>query len=271
MSAIIKIGTGGSLELEPGDGAFAYGEGLFETIQLRAGGLCFWRAHWARLAASAEALGFVLPQEEAVLAALREWLAAEGRESGIVKLSLVRQGEGCVLYIYGRKEPDPLPGQVRLQLETATRLNPASLLAGHKSHNYMEAMTLWRRARAAGYYDCLRLNTSGHLAEACVANLFFLKAGVVHTPALASGILPGVIRAEVLRLAAEENLETREGDYLPGDLADAEAVFLTNSVAGIVPVASVEAVFESGGLEQGRVDSLRARLALAEQSASVIP
>ena len=110
MSAIIKIATGGSLELEPGDGAFAYGEGLFETIQLRAGGLCFWRAHWARLAASAEALGFVLPQEEAVLAALREWLAAEGRESGIVKLSLVRQGETCVLYIYGRKEPDPFPG-----------------------------------------------------------------------------------------------------------------------------------------------------------------
>ncbi|MGB0184166.1 MAG: aminotransferase class IV [Opitutales bacterium] len=271
MSAIIKIATGGSLQLEPGDGAFAYGEGLFETIQLRAGGLCFWRAHWARLATSAEALGFVLPQEEAVLAALREWLAAEGRESGIVKLSLVRQGETCVLYIYGRKESEPLPGQVRLQLEKETRLNPASLLAGHKSHNYMEAMTLWRRARAAGYYDCLRLNTNGHLAEACVANLFFLKAGVIHTPALASGILPGVIRAEVLRLAAEENLETREGDYLPGDLADADAVFLTNSVAGIVPVASVEAVFESVGLEQGRVDSLRARLALAEQSASVIP
>ncbi len=271
MSAIIKIATGGSLELEPGDGAFAYGEGLFETIKLRAGGLCFWRGHWARLAASAEALGFVLPKEEAVLEALREWLAAEGRESGIVKLSLVRQGEGCVLYIYGRREADPVAGQVRLQLEKETRLNPYSLLAGHKSHNYMEAMTLWRRARAAGFYDCLRLNATGHLAEACVANLFFLKAGVVHTPALASGILPGVIRAEVLRLAAEENLETREGDYVPGDLADAEAVFLTNSVAGIVPVELVEAVFESGGLEQGQVDSLRARLALAEQSASVIP
>ncbi len=271
MSAIIKIGRGGSLALEPGDRAFAYGEGLFETIKLRAGGLCFWRAHWARLTASAAALGFVLPKEEAVLAALREWLAAEGRESGIVKLSLVRQGHACVLYIYGRKEPDPVSGPVRLQLESVTRLNPTSLLAGHKSHNYMEAMALWRRARAAGFYDCLRLNTSGHLAEACVANLFFLKAGVVHTPALASGILPGVIRAEVLRLAAEENLETREGDYVPEDLGDAEVVFLTNSVAGIVPVASVEAVFESGGLEQGWLDSLQARLALAEQSASIIP
>jgi branched-subunit amino acid aminotransferase/4-amino-4-deoxychorismate lyase len=271
MPEIISIRKGGRLELEPGDGGFAYGEGLFETLRLVDGGLCFWEAHWARLAASALALGFDLPEEAAVLLALRKWLAAEDRNAGIIKLSLVRRGETCTLYIYGRESSGARPNRVRARVERETRLNPASLLAGHKSHNYMEAMALWRAAQAAGYHDCLRLNSSGHLAEACIANLFFLKAGVLHTPALETGILPGVIRAEVLRLAPEENLETSEGYYEPEALAEAEAIFLTNSVAGLVPLASVEGVFEGPLTEHPALVGLVARLASAEKLASVIP
>lgn len=271
MSVIIKIAKGGSLEFSPVDEGFAYGEGLFETIKLSGEGLCFWEAHWSRLAASAKALGFDLPAEEAVLEALREWIAAEGSDAGIVKLSLLRRAESSVLYLYGREALGSIPDRVCLQVETATRLNPASLLMGHKSHNYLEAMMLWRRARAAGYYDCLRLNTEGHLAEASVANLFFLKAGALYTPAMATGILPGVIRAAVLRLAMEEKLETNEGHYTLTELADAEAVFLTNSVAGIVSVASVENIFESRGQGTEWVETLRARLASLERSVSVIP
>lgn len=271
MSGIISINMGGSLELEPGDGGFAYGEGLFETIKLMDGGLCFWKAHWARLSASALALGFDLPEEAFVLAALREWLAAEERTAGIIKLSLVRRGESDTLYMYGREGFGAIPETVRLRLETDTRLNAASLLAGHKSHNYMEAILLWRAARAAGFYDCLRLNTSGHLAEAGVSNVFFLKAGVLHTPALETGILPGVVRAEVLRLALEVNLEIREGQYEAEALSAAEAVFLTNSVAGMVPVASIPNIFEGDSAKLAELVALRARLASAEKLASVVP
>ncbi|NCG08466.1 MAG: hypothetical protein GWO81_02675 [Verrucomicrobia bacterium] len=271
MSGIITISKGGSLELKTGDGGFAYGEGLFETIKLLDGGLCFWKAHWARLTASAVALSFDLPEEASVLAALRRWLAAEGQTSGIIKLSLVRQAETTTLYIYGREALGIPPETVRLQVELDSRLNPAALLAGHKSHNYMEAMLLWRAARTAGFYDCLRLNTSGHLAEAAVANVFFLKAGVLHTPALETGILPGVVRAEVLRLAPEADLEINEGHYELDALAQAEAVFLTNSVAGMVPVASIPNVFEGDTTEQAELVGLRARLASVEKLASVMP
>lgn len=271
MSGIITIAKGGSLELEPRDGGFAYGESLFETIKLMDGGLCFWKGHWARLTASAHALGFDLPDEASVLVALREWMAVEECTAGILKLSLMRRGESSTLYIYGREELGALPGAVRLRVETNTRLNSASLLAGHKSHNYMEAMLLWRAAQAAGFYDCLRLTTSGHLAEAGVSNVFFLKAGVLHTPALETGILPGVVRAEVLRLAPEVNLKTREGTYEMDALEDAEAVFLTNSVAGMVPVALIPDIFEGDSAEQAELVALRARLASAEKLASVIP
>lgn len=271
MSGIIKITADGCLELKPSDAGFAYGEGLFETIKQIDGGLCFWAAHWARLRASSRALGFELPDEAVVLGAIRAWMAKEGRESGILKLSLIRQADSSTLYIYGREALSDSPETVRLQVEKESRMNTTALLAGHKSHNYMENMVLWRRAQAAGYYDCVRLNTEGHLAETCLANLFFFKEGVLRTPSLESGVLPGVVRAETLRLAAEANMETCEGQYTLEDLAAAEAVFLTNSVKGIVSVTSVEAVFETTGLKAEQVALLRTRLATAEQNASVIP
>ncbi|CAI8299197.1 MAG: Aminodeoxychorismate lyase [Opitutia bacterium UBA7350] len=271
MSAIIKIAADSRVEFKPTDAGFAYGEGLFETIKCFDGGFCFWGAHWARLTASSAALGFDLPEEGAVLAALREWKAIEGSDVEILKLSLLREGDTSVLYLYGRPALADLPESVRLGVEKDTRVNSASLLTGHKSHNYMENMVLWRRAQAAGYYDYLRLNTEGHLAETCVANIFFIKGGVLHTPALETGVLGGVVRAETLRLAAAENIETCEGEYTLKDLAQAEAVFLTNSVKGIVSVDSVESVFKSRKLEIEQVETLSARLAVAEQNTSVIP
>jgi branched-subunit amino acid aminotransferase/4-amino-4-deoxychorismate lyase len=63
--------------------------------------------------------------------------------------------------------------------------------------------------------------------------LFFIKQGRLCTPALSTGILPGVIRAEVLRLAESLAIPFEEGRYSPAVLQEAEAVFLTNSSVGI--------------------------------------
>jgi branched-subunit amino acid aminotransferase/4-amino-4-deoxychorismate lyase len=121
----------------------------------------------------------------------------------------------------------------RLHLTTTNPINEHSRLAGHKTHNYMENMLLLESVRAEGYSDVLRVNSAGVLAETTVANLFFIKQGRLCTPALSTGILPGVIRAEVLRLAESLAIPVEEGSYAPAVLQEAEAVFLTNSTVGI--------------------------------------
>ena len=233
MSEIIILKSGEAAALNPTQSGFAHGFGIFETIKLSQGRLCFWAAHWQRFYASAIEFRLSLDHsEQQILGAIRELLISEGLREGTVKLSLLKEGAGARCYVYTRSAM-AANDLASLQVQTKSPLNQHSRLAGHKTHNYMENMLLLESAQAAGFSDVLRVNTAGVLAETAVANLFFVKEGRLCTPALSTGILPGVIRAEVLRLAESLSVPVEEGSYYPAVLQDAEAVFLTNSSVGI--------------------------------------
>lgn len=240
MAEIQVVHPGQIVRLDPNRSGFAHGFGVFETIKLSAGRLCFWGAHWQRLSESAQAFDLALPFEaDALLAALRSLVEETDLREGTVKISLLKDGADSRLFVYARPTT-PRPESVRLRLDLDSPINERSPLAGHKTHNYMENMLLLEAARSAGYSDALRVNTAGVLAEATVGNLFFIESGQLHTPALATGILPGVIRGEVLALARALSLQVEEGAYPPERLQRAEAVFMTNSSVGILPVDVVE-------------------------------
>ena len=72
--------------------------------------------------------------------------------------------------------------------------------------------------------------------------LFFLKEGRLYTPALDAGILPGVIRAVLLR---DCDLQIEEGLFALGAIRDAEAVFVTNASSGLKVIERIDGF--SGG------------------------
>jgi 4-amino-4-deoxychorismate lyase len=74
--------------------------------------------------------------------------------------------------------------------------------------------------------------------------VFFVKDGVLHTPAVATGILPGVTRAFVIELAEQAGVPVEQGFYTWDDLCGADEIFITNSVQAIVPVRQL---FEQDG------------------------
>src|SRR5690606_17747741 len=75
------------------DRAFAYGEGLFETLRAHAGSLPWWDAHWARLAHGAQRLGLPLPNPERVRAEADTMFASGG--NGGLNLLPSRGGARC--------------------------------------------------------------------------------------------------------------------------------------------------------------------------------
>lgn len=242
MPDIIIIPPGGRLSLSPSSSAFAHGFGLFETMRYADGRLYFWQDHWARLAKSARHFALTFPEQDEVLAALRELAAAIPPGEATLKLSLVKEATESRLYVYSRP-PIPAPEGRRLRLDATCPIARSSILAGHKTHNYMEVMHLLSLARAQGYYDALRLNTEGYLAETCSSNLFFLEDGRFHTPSLDTGILPGVIRGAVLSIPG---LSFGEGLYTPEILSKADAVFVTNSTGGLQPIEQIDDLPEVG-------------------------
>ena len=129
----------------------------------------------------------------------------------------------------------------RWRLHTASfRLPAGDRLAAIKSGNKLVQILARAEAEAAGADEAILLNTDGFAVEAAAGNLFYLQDGVVCTPPVASGVLPGVTRSVVLELCRAASLPTREAAPLPAELARAEGLFVTLSTLGIVPAASLD-------------------------------
>jgi branched-subunit amino acid aminotransferase/4-amino-4-deoxychorismate lyase len=82
--------------------------------------------------------------------------------------------------------------------------------------------------------DCILVNEKGHLVESGSSNLFLLKNGVIFTPGLEEGCLPGIMRQVLISLLKRGGYKYSEIIPLSvSDLLEADEVFLTNAIAGI--------------------------------------
>ncbi|WP_338846591.1 chorismate-binding protein [Massilia sp. W12] len=194
---------------------------IFETMRAGRDGIPLLEAHLARLQASAHSLGLAcdLP---ALRAALAECCAsfpdAAWRR---LKLSLGANGvqlEHAVL--------PPMSSAPKLLVSDARCSTPHWLLR-HKSSERAEYDAAWRAAEAQGAFDQLFCNAAGHVTEGGRSNLFVLLDGVWLTPPLADGLLPGVMRAQLL-----QELGAQERSISLAELRRAEQVMLCNALRG---------------------------------------
>ena len=94
----------------------------------------------------------------------------------------------------------------------------------------------WARMHDAyGADEVIFLNERGEVTEGSRTNIFARINGELLTPPLACGVLPGTFRIDVL-----ESGKAREAILTLDDLANAEEVFLGNSVRGLVPARELE-------------------------------
>jgi len=228
------------------DHGLLYGDGVFEGMRLFAGALFRPRDHLARLARSASAIGLELPLgEDELLDVICEVVVRSGLEDAHVRPILTRgvglpgldpaRCERPTLVVAAYPFP-PLLGTrpIRLLTSSIVRKAPRSAGAHVKSLNYLDAILAKRQAVAAGMDDAIMLDHLGAVAECSAANVFALIDGVLVTPTTRAA-LPGITRRTVMELEPVE-----ERDVWPFELHTAQAVFVTGSGAGIVPVAEVD-------------------------------
>ena len=119
---------------------------------------------------------------------------------------------------------------------SAVRRNPNAPSSRLKTLSYVDNIAAAREAQAADADDALMLNTAGRVSSITVGNVFVEKDGVVSTPSLAEGILPGIMRAAVIAAAKQTGVVLKEKQIRPADAADADAMWVTNSLRFIRPV-----------------------------------
>lgn len=227
--------------VSPFDRGFTLGDGLFETLRVKAGTVLRVEAHLARLAAGADLLGMPLPAIDLAMA-LRQTAEANGLSEGVLRLTVTR-GTGPrgvlppaepkpTLVITAAPLAPPLP-PARLVIARNTRRNDRSPLAQVKSLNYLDGILARQEAARRGADDAVLLNTRDGVAETSIANLFAIIDGALVTPPRSEGVLPGVMRAAVIAAGAQDRPLSMD------DLASAEEILLTSAL-GIRSVATLE-------------------------------
>lgn len=108
-----------------------------------------------------------------------------------------------------------------------------------KTGNYIENMLANRHALTHGYYDSVMINNDGHITECSTSNIWIVKSGIIYTPSLNQGVLPGLTRAKILKLNSPNLPKIIEKDLTLQDLLNADECFISSTTRHIVPVVSI--------------------------------
>jgi branched-chain amino acid aminotransferase len=130
---------------------------------------------------------------------------------------------------------------VSIGIPKVRRNHPQCLDPQIKSNNSLNTILAKMEAKKMGVFEAVLLNLDGHLTEGTTTNIFFVRRGRIYTPALSCGLLEGVTRHAVLKLARGAGCRVQEGRYTLADLRRADEIFLTSTTLEIVPVTSVAA------------------------------
>ena len=221
------------------DRALTHGLGLYETLKLVGGVPVFFEEHVARLIHGIAALGLEKHIDKPELA---------GQICRLSEATGVSDGACRLLVTAGA--PDGSPS---LLVQTDRRTFPERPLrvityrgvrvsAEYKAMTVMQSYLAQQAAKAAGVDDALLVDGEGRIFEGATSNVFVVRAGGLITPPAEGDILPGVLRAQVERLATAAGIPVVEAWARVADLRPDDGVLLTSSVRGVVPVESVDGV-----------------------------
>jgi branched-chain amino acid aminotransferase len=234
------------------DSGFLYGYGCYETLRGYHGRTFRLNDHLKRLSEAAQFLDIAvdtLALAKIVPEILKRNLYADSRVrvtltgGDLNPNTLGRTPKNPNLLVtaleYHPYTPEMYETGFQVIIARAAR-NTHSRLPELKTTCFLESLLARRQAISAGAADAVLLNENGLLAEASSSNIFIFKDGILKTPRLGSGLLPGVTRQIVLDLARQNSLNALECDITAEEFINSEEVFLTNSMVEIMPVTAIE-------------------------------
>lgn len=226
----LGVGSGVTFDSQPeaeyaeslGKAAFVQADSaafqLLETIRRDAGGCRLLERHLQRLAESARYFGFLFDP-----AAARRLVDALPAAVAPQRLRLELAADGDVRATVAAISPERSPLVLGLAV---SRRDPAEPWHYHKTSR--RRLLDDERQRRPDCDEVLFLNRNGELCEGSYNTIVLEIGGRLLTPPLTSGLLPGVLRGELL-----ERGEIEEQTLSPADLVKADTIWLVNALRGM--------------------------------------
>jgi para-aminobenzoate synthetase/4-amino-4-deoxychorismate lyase len=230
-SGIVADSTAGEEWAEcAAKGAFVTaGQRRFDLIETMAfdpeAGIPRLERHLARMKASADALGFTFDRHDA----RNELQAATFRLRTARRIRLVLATSGAVAI-----EVSPLPAAPAGAVPVAVVPLPVAARDFRLRHKTSDRAFYDTARTASGAFEAIFVDPHGYLTEGSFTSLFVAREGTLVTPPLSRGLLPGVLRAELIDAG-----RAVEGELTPADLAG--EFFIGNALRGLIPAIVADA------------------------------
>jgi branched-chain amino acid aminotransferase len=244
--------------------AMHYASAVFEGERAYDGVVFKSREHSERLIGSARLLGFEIPYSAAEIDRIKhELIAKQDMPNCYIRAIAWRGSEqmgvsakrddvhvGIASWEWGDYFADKMKG-VRLMIAPWRRPAPDTAPCNAKAAGLYMICTLSRHAATdAGFDDAMMFDWRGQIAEGTGANIFFVRDGVLHTPA-ADCFLNGITRQSVIALARQRGVDVVERAMWPNELPAFSECFLTGSAAEITPVREIAGLaFKPGAMTE---------------------
>ena len=235
------------LKLNSKNRSFKYGDGIFETIRVVEGRICFFNAHFERILKGLSFLEIETKglNKDYLLQIVNQLL----KENDITKGARLRihfwRSEGGFYApthndLNWLAEVEPLAqnfyqfNEEGFQIDIYDGLQkPINALSNIKSANALLYIKAGLEKNKRKLDELLLLNEKGFLAEGISSNLFLVVGESIMTPSLQQGCLEGVMRKQIISLAQYKNIRVVEGAIDREILFRADELFFTNTITGI--------------------------------------
>jgi 4-amino-4-deoxychorismate lyase len=228
----------------------AYGDGVFTTAKVLDGEVELLAAHIERLKRSCEALNISLPDMNTVTT---ELIAIAKRfELSVVKIIITagdggrgysRQGcltSNVIISFHAFPQHYTSMQEVGIHLGVSSlKLGISPLLSGIKHLNRLEQVLIRQEVDNRAEDDLLVLNYFDNIIESSAANIFWLQNKIWYTPQLNESGVKGLMRNYILQTCSNHYKIAIVKEKLSA-LNNIDAMFICNSVMGIVPVRQFE-------------------------------
>ena len=237
------------------DHGLLYGDGIFEGIRAYHGRVFKLEEHLKRLYESAKSIQLNIGISKAEMQEIvLETLRRNGLKDAYIRL-VVSRGKGdlglnpvncpqaaiiCIAAQIKIFEQSMYDQGLEVKTVAIRRNNLDSLSPRIKSLNYLNNILAKIEANQAGVVEGIMLNQDGYVAEGTSDNIFIYRDGALRTPPLSAGILEGITRDTVIRLAGELGIKTVEELFTRHDLYTSDECFLTGTAAELIPVIKVD-------------------------------
>ena len=233
--------------------SFRYGDGLFESMRLVNGKLCFAQRHLSRLMSGVNLLQLRMPDNFVTLS-LEEWCKKLAERNNIsagarIRLTVFRNDGGYyhpvgndaswLLEMWPLDDNEYALNEKGISVELYQDIRkPINKISTVKTANAQLYVLAALYARTMKVDDSVLINQNGNVIEATGSNLFAAKNGVLYTSPLSEGCVAGVMRSVVMEIAQENRIAVYEVPLPFSVLLNSDEIFFTNAVRGIIWVGT---------------------------------